>query len=224
VHHTAMSLVWAVDPHPHATDAESPGNFRRHEIAEFPGGMKPPSWIHVDALMNDWLEEANQLSDDSDTPLSECLARLHNRFERVHPFLDGNGRTGRLILNLMLGRLGYPPAIVYERDRDKYLQAMRRADREEHGPLGELIARSVTTNLLSVRAAGGRWPGEADSAGGTRQPWPLRKCSTCCGRPWTAAGRQGRRWHVAKQQEVGQRLRSVKVQTSLTRPEPTSRK
>lgn len=47
----------------------------------------------------------------------------------------------------MLGRLGYPPAIIYKRDRDKYLQAMRRADREDLGPLGELIARSVTANL-----------------------------------------------------------------------------
>ncbi len=51
------------------------------------------------------------------------------------------------MLNLMLGRLGYPPAIVYRRDRERYLQAMRRADGGEFGPLGELIARSVTANL-----------------------------------------------------------------------------
>src|SRR6266700_1561988 len=68
-------------------------------------------------------------------------------FERIHPFLDGNGRTGRLVLNLILGRMGYPPAIIFKRDRDKYLHAMRRADRDEFGPLGELIARSVTDNL-----------------------------------------------------------------------------
>jgi hypothetical protein len=77
----------------------------------------------------------------------EALARVHNLFERVHPFLDGNGRTGRLALNLLLVRLGYPPAIIYKRDRDRYLRAMRRADAGEYGPLGELIARSVTGNL-----------------------------------------------------------------------------
>ena len=42
-------------------------------------------------------------------PFPETLGRLHNAFERVHPLLDGNGRTGRLALNLILVRLGYPP-------------------------------------------------------------------------------------------------------------------
>ncbi|NJP25529.1 Fic family protein [Microbispora sp. SCL1-1] len=147
IHHTAMSLVWAVDPHPHATPAEGPGNFRQHETANFPGGMKPPSWPEVDSQMRDWVKTVDGLEDESDEALPERLARIHNRFEQIHPFLDGNGRTGRLVLNLVLCRIGYPPAIIYKRDRDKYLQAMRRADNDEFGPLGELIARSVTTNL-----------------------------------------------------------------------------
>jgi len=67
--------------------------------------------------------------------------------EEAHNSLDGNGRTGRLIINLLLGRLGYPPAIIYKRDRERYLRAMRRADRSEYGPLAELIARGVTANL-----------------------------------------------------------------------------
>ncbi|WP_433265567.1 Fic family protein [Actinosynnema sp. CS-041913] len=147
IHHLCMTPVWTIDPHPHATDGESPGSFRRHEIAAFPGGMKPPSWTDVDHLMRDWVGETGSLRATSDEPLPEALARAHNTLEQIHPFLDGNGRAGRLVLNLLLGRLGYPPAIIFKRDRDKYLQAMRRADRGEHGPLGELIARSVTSNL-----------------------------------------------------------------------------
>lgn len=147
IHHTAMSLVWAVDPHPHATPAEDPGNFRQHEIAKFPGGMKPPLWPEINHQMRDLIKAIDDLRVDSDEALPERLARVHNRFEQIHPFLDGNGRTGRLVLNLILCRIGYPPAIIYKRDRDKYLQAMRRADNGEFGPLGELIARSVTTNL-----------------------------------------------------------------------------
>lgn len=147
VHHMAMTPVWTVDPHPHATDAEEPGCFRRHEIAQFSGGMKPPPWNEIDSLMRQWTDDVNTLRHPTEEPFPEALARAHNAFERIHPFLDGNGRTGRLLLNLLLGRLGYPPAIIYKRDREKYLKAMRRADSDDYGPLGELIARSVTANL-----------------------------------------------------------------------------
>ncbi|MER5440507.1 Fic family protein [Streptomyces sp. NPDC002790] len=148
IHHVLMTPVWTVEPHPDASDFEGPGSFRQHEIAAFSEGMKPPSWTDVDHLMRDWVADADKLrATNESASLPEKVAQLHNRFEQIHPFLDGNGRTGRLVLNLLLGRLGYPPAIIYKRDRDKYLKAMRRGDRGEYGPLAELIARSVTTNL-----------------------------------------------------------------------------
>ncbi|MFE6754654.1 Fic family protein [Streptomyces sp. NPDC057684] len=148
IHHVLMTPVWTVEPHPDASDFEGPGNFRQHEIAAFSEGMKPPSWPEVDHLMRDWVADADKLrTPDESVSLPEKVAQLHNQFEQLHPFLDGNGRTGRLVLNLLLGRMGYPPAIIYKRDRDKYLKAMRRGDRGEYGPLAELIARSVTTNL-----------------------------------------------------------------------------
>ena len=77
----------------------------------------------------------------------ETLAASHARFEQIHPFLDGNGRTGRLALNLLLVRLGIPPAIVYKRDRARYLDALRRADKGGCGPLGEFLARAILDNL-----------------------------------------------------------------------------
>ena len=126
VHYTAMSPVWEVAPHPDATDREAPGSFREHDIRPFPGGMAPISWSLVPAQMGTWIKKVNALEAESMT-FPESLAELHCRFEQVHPFLDGNGRTGRLLLNLILVRQGYPPAIIYKRDRAKYLSALRRA-------------------------------------------------------------------------------------------------
>ncbi len=147
VHALAMTPVWEVAPHPQATEREGPGSFREHDIEKFPAGMRPPAWTEVPVLIRDWVTDARALGTVDEAKLAEALASLHARFEQIHPFLDGNGRAGRLVLNLLLVRLGLPPAIVYKRDRSRYLAALRRADQGDLGPLGELLARAVLDNL-----------------------------------------------------------------------------
>lgn len=146
VHHQAMQPFWDVDPHPHAGDDEGPGQFRRHDIHPFPAGMSPPSWPLVPSEMDSWVSQAASLKARS-TTFCEEVARLHCRFEQIHPFIDGNGRTGRLALNLLLVRLGYPPAIIYKKQRTTYLAALRRAAAGDPGALGELICRAILDNL-----------------------------------------------------------------------------
>lgn len=146
IHRMALGPLWEVLPPSDAFPEESPGSFRRHEIAGFAGGMKPPSWVEIDAQMNDWLDDANRITPGTlGTP--EDLAVSHCTFERIHPFLDGNGRVGRLALNLMLVRMGYPPAIIYKNQRSAYLRALQRADSGDPGALGEFIARAILDNL-----------------------------------------------------------------------------
>lgn len=146
VHRMAMQPVWHVEPHPDATPKEGPGSFRRHDIAPFTGGMTPPPWPEIPADLHDWLREVQKLRKPIQ-PIAEAIAHVHARFERIHPFLDGNGRVGRLLANLLLVRLGYPPAIIYKRDRSRYLAALSRADTGDEGLLGEIIARAVLDNL-----------------------------------------------------------------------------
>lgn len=154
VHHEVMGSVWGISPHPDATDEESPGNFRRHDIRPFDGGMTPPTWSLVPTEVTSWAGAVNETAAALTTPrlkapdpMPEMFARIHNDFEKLHPFLDGNGRTGRLLMNLVLVRLGFPPVIILKRQRPAYLTALETADRGEYGPLGELLARAMLDNL-----------------------------------------------------------------------------
>lgn len=146
VHQLAMGPVWDAAPHPGATPDEAPGSFRKHDIRAFPEGMRPPSYALVDARMRDWLDQVNSIG-GAPGHVMEALALAHVAFEQVHPFLDGNGRTGRLLTNLVLVRLGYAPAVIQKRERARYLRALRRADKGTLGPLAELFARAVLDNL-----------------------------------------------------------------------------
>lgn len=153
IHHETMSRVWEVAPHPDAGAQEGPGGFRRHDIQPFDAGMSPPPWTEVPSRLGSWVRSAAEFgvqARSSGVPAGELplrLAELHCSFERIHPFIDGNGRVGRLVLNLLLVRLGWPPAIIFKRARNRYLSALDRADTGDGGPLAELIARSVLDNL-----------------------------------------------------------------------------
>ena len=145
VHRLALTPVWDVAPHPSA--GERPGSFREHDIRPFPAGMRPPPWPEVSAMVTDWIGEVQALGREGEGIEPEALAKVHARFEQIHPFLDGNGRTGRLVLNLLLVRLGYPPAIIFKGNRRRYLAALESADQGDHGPLAELLARAILDNL-----------------------------------------------------------------------------
>lgn len=145
VHHVALGDVWSQSRDPHASDAESPGSWRRHEIKRFASGLRPPSHPLVPAEMDAWVKKANAARGTQ--PFAERVAELHADFERIHPFLDGNGRAGRLVMNLLLVRSGFPPAIINKRQRGAYLTALAKADKGDPAPLGELIARAILDNL-----------------------------------------------------------------------------
>ncbi|HXI15330.1 MAG TPA: Fic family protein [Chloroflexota bacterium] len=146
VHRRLMTPVWEVAPHPMAGSDEGPGNWRRHNIQPFPGGMKPPPFPEIPTLIADWVAGIHEIRHDP-SPIAEAVAARHAAFEQIHPFIDGNGRTGRLLVNLVFVRLGYPPAIVQKRDRSRYLTALNQADRGDPGALGELLARALLDNL-----------------------------------------------------------------------------
>ncbi len=146
IHRLVVEPAWLHSPPEGLHEREGPGSFRQHDIRPFTGGMTPPSFPEVPSLITDWLRDANRGLGDGQHPMV-FVADIHARFERIHPFRDGNGRVGRLATNLLLVRHGYPPAVIHKRDRTRYLNALRRADRGDPEPLAEMFARSVTDGI-----------------------------------------------------------------------------
>lgn len=95
-------------------DAEEAGRYRRENVVIAGASTTPPDFMHLPAEMAaliDWYEAAGDMH-----PV-ERAAELHTRFVKIRPFIDGNGRTGRLLLNFELMKAGYPPAIIRKEDR-----------------------------------------------------------------------------------------------------------
>jgi Fic family protein len=153
IHTLLLESLWQVEPHKDALPGEKPGSFRQHDIRPFGGGMTPPSFTDVLPRVMAWIEQINQFGENVKNgniqadriPLE--LARIHCDFERIHPFLDGNGRTGRLVLNLILVRLGFPPAIILKARRAQYINALNQADKGSHAPLAAIIAKAVLDDV-----------------------------------------------------------------------------
>lgn len=146
IHQLTVESVWVHFPPEHLRSDEKPGSYRTGNVEPLRKGLTPVAPSIVSSLIGDWIEEANG-EPPSDCHIIEHLARLHAGFERIHPFPDGNGRAGRLILSFLLVRHGYPPAIVYKQERRRYLDTLQRADGGDEGPLAELLARSVRDGI-----------------------------------------------------------------------------
>lgn len=147
LHERVVGDVWSQFPPDPLDPKEGPGAFRRHDIRAFPSGMQPPSWTQVSHLMSDWVGDLGTSPAGGLFERVNWLADLHARFERIHPFRDGNGRVGRLALNLVLGRFGYPPIVIYKSQRSLYLRSLAQADRGDMGLLSELLARSLIQSV-----------------------------------------------------------------------------
>ena len=138
---------------------KAPGEFRRSQ--NFIGGSKPsdaayvpPSIADLDAAMNDFDNFANRTDN---LPVLIRLAIMHYQFEAIHPFLDGNGRIGRLMIPLFLlskGILGKPCFFIsdyFERHRSEYYDALQ--DTRVNNNMTRWICFFLSASIETARKA-----------------------------------------------------------------------
>lgn len=95
------------------------GRFRDHLVRV--GEHLAPDWQDVEDLMKDFFDYVH--NKPKDISFVEFVAHVHYRFEKIHPFSDGNGRIGRLIINCLLWHEGYPMIIISYKKRKSYYKA-----------------------------------------------------------------------------------------------------
>lgn len=77
----------------------------------------------------------------------ELAAVFHHKLVSIHPFDDGNGRIGRLLMNLLLLKNGYPLTVIKNVDRRRYYESLSKADSGNTAPLVNFVARCVEQSL-----------------------------------------------------------------------------
>lgn len=129
-------------------DNENAGRYRMINVGISGSQHTPPNFAIVPEKMEQ-LIKWYQLNKNILHPV-ELAARLHFQFVYIHPFTDGNGRTARLLMNLLLMGFGYPPAIVKAENgiRIKYYETLEEASVQDHlNPFINLIAECVEDSL-----------------------------------------------------------------------------
>lgn len=112
---------------------------RRYQLGERPGDYKRHDYVtgkeEIGAAPEDVEEEMSELLSEMQDILDEkaltAAAYFHAKFENIHPFADGNGRTGRLAMNYLLVLHNHPPIVIHEEDRKAYYEALEAWDTEQ---------------------------------------------------------------------------------------------
>jgi len=121
---------------------EDKGVYRRIPVRIMGAYTEPVQPYLIEPKMNELLRANEERA--STMHIVERIARFHLEFEGIHPFIDGNGRTGRLIMNLDLIRNGYPPINVKFTDRKRYYEAFDAYYKEnDPTPMTTLIAEYI---------------------------------------------------------------------------------
>lgn len=126
-------------------DVDHAGVFRKIPVHVGDKQMLPPEEVPeaMDTLFNS--EKAS---------VFETAAEIHLKFENIHPFVDGNGRTGRMIINLQLIEAGYLPVNIKRNDAGKYYRCFRQYDKSKEKGIHEmlnLITKYEYEELLKLR-------------------------------------------------------------------------
>ena len=127
------------------SDPSIAGNYRTGSVMISGSKHRPPDAIDVPIHMGELIKWV-QKNIKHIHPIV-LAATFHHRIAHIHPFFDGNGRTARLAMNVLLMQNGYPLVIILKNDRKKYYDVLEKADKGKLEPLIKFVAQAVEKSL-----------------------------------------------------------------------------
>lgn len=127
------------------THEKTAGQYRDGSVRISGSDHQPPEAFEVSMKMNDlmkWFKKNKKKLH----PI-ELAARFHHQLVHIHPFWDGNGRTARLAMNVLIMQAGYPLSIILKNDRKKYYRALSEADKGVYNRIINLVSQAVLRSL-----------------------------------------------------------------------------
>ncbi len=127
-------------------DNKNAGVYRKNNVLISGSKHRPVEYMLVEEKMHELVEWYDVMKDKLH-PV-QLAAIFHFKYVYIHPFIDGNGRTARLLMNLILLRNGYPIAVIKNEDRSEYMKALELASVEgTNTAFIEIIIRAVNNSL-----------------------------------------------------------------------------
>lgn len=127
------------------TDREWAGRYRNSGVIIGGADHKPPESIDVPGLMQAMIKWVS--GNKNKLHPVELASIMHHKLVYIHPFFDGNGRTSRLTMNIILMQSGFPLVIVLKNDRKKYYDVLSKADKGDIKPFVNFIGHAVERTL-----------------------------------------------------------------------------
>ncbi len=126
-------------------EKEFAGRYRNSGVRISGANFIPPNALKIDDLMEDLIHWVNDENNQMNIVVKAAI--FYHRLVWIHPFFDGNGRTARLVFNLLFLKEGFPPAIILKNDRKKYSDALNKANQGDYSKLALLVLQALERSL-----------------------------------------------------------------------------
>jgi Fic family protein len=121
------------------------GQYRKSNVLITGSSHRPPDAYEIPTLMRDFIAWIKR--NEKKLHPVQLAAQAHQKLVNIHPFTDGNGRTARLFMNLILMQQGYPMVVILKNDRKKYYQVLDKGDRGKTEDIEKFIAQAVERSM-----------------------------------------------------------------------------